>query len=88
MYLKSENVSRDITRFSSSVRVTSVHVRASSVLSLVVHSSEGLLGSAHADSKEVTLPANGQHKWSREEVSERDIDVDVRGVKRCAVSYC
>lgn len=67
--------------------MTSVHVRASSVLNLVVHSSEGLLGSAHADSKAVTLPADGQHKWSREEVSGRDMDVDVRGVKRCAASY-
>lgn len=54
------------------------------MLGLVVHSSEGLLGSAHADSKAVTLPADGQHEWSREEVSGRDIDVDVRGVKRCA----
>ncbi|CAM9123673.1 unnamed protein product [Ectocarpus sp. 13 AM-2016] len=68
-------------RFSSSVRVKSVHVRASSVLNLVVHSSEGLLGSVHADSKAVTLPADGQHKWPREEGSGRDIDVDVRGAK-------
>lgn len=71
-------------RFSSSVHITSVHLRASSVLRVVVQSGDDLLGDGHAGGRAVTLPVFGGHGESRGERSaQQDIDVDVRDVSRC-----
>lgn len=73
-------------RFSCLVHVTSVHIRASSVLRLVVHPSEGIFGDRYADGKTAILQTpscrNGE---SLEETVGQDIDVDMRGCARYVV---
>lgn len=59
-------------RFSSFVCVTSVHIRVSSVLRLVVHSGERIL----EDGRAVRVTNAGDYG--------QDIDVDLRGMLRCA----
>lgn len=72
------------SRFSGSVRVSSVHLRASSVLHLIVQSDQGLLGHGRADrQKTVTVPAVERLGGSRDGESVQDIDVDLRDVPRC-----
>lgn len=72
-------------RFSCPVCVTSVHVRASSVLRLVVHPSEGLFGNGRTDGEKVVVPSDGSHEGRTTETLEQDIDVDVRGIARYAL---
>lgn len=68
--------------------MTSVHVRASSVLRLVVHPSKGLFGDRHADGKTVILPqASCRSGESLENTVGQDIDIDVRGLARCAYAF-
>lgn len=66
--------------------MSSVHLRASSVLRLVVKPAENISGSEEVGGKAVTVvPAfssNTSHGESTSEHSARDIDVDVRGVPR------
>ena len=77
-----------VCRFSSPVCVSSVHVRASSVLRLVVQPGEKVSGSGGVGGKAVTVPAdssNGidiRHGGATSEASTQDIDVDVRGEPR------
>lgn len=76
-------------RFSSPVCVASVHVRASSVLRLVVHPGGNVSGSQEGGGKAVTvvplMPVNSidsRHGGAASEPGAQDIDVDVRGVPR------
>lgn len=71
-------------RFSSSVRITSVHLRASSVLRLVVKPVDDILSDGRTDGRTVTLPVFDGPGASRsdERPAEQDIDVDVRDIPR------
>lgn len=71
-------------RFSSSVHITSVHLRASSVLRLVVKPGDDPLGNGHTSGRTVSLPVfDGQGESRVQRSVEQDIDVDVRDVPRC-----
>lgn len=70
-----------MVRFSSFVRVTSLHIRASSVLRLVVYSGERTF----KDGKVVLVTNAGDDGESiGEALPGQDIDVDLRGVFRYA----
>lgn len=57
-----------------------MHLRASSVLRLVVQPGEASVVDGRMNGKTVTLPADGRPgEWT----GEQDINVDVRDVKRC-----
>lgn len=73
-------VSTSWFRFSCPVQVTSVHVRAGSVLCLVVHPTERLVGERHANGRTVTVPSAASYGGSGPGASEEDIDVDVHDV--------
>lgn len=56
------------------------------MLRLVVHPSEGLFGDKYAGGKTVILPQNSCTSGeSLEDAVGQDIDIDVRGLARCAV---